>query len=162
MEKQDIARERLAKLDSVLDEYESSLGLPSFNDNFHDDTAKKYLQLTRNQIEKLTPDQCSEAALLLSSLAFHIQRSYNREIARINWADKILKSTIAGKEQSYRGSWDSQFNHAIKEDGYASKISDIKRYAQQRADRLTYPSSSIKGMSDIFLSVQRSKVLKHG
>ena len=115
MENQDIARERLAKLDSVLDEYESSLGLPSFNDNFHDDTAKKYLQLTRNQIEKLTPDQCSEAALLLSSLAFHIQRSYNREIARINWADKILKSTIAGKEQSYRGSWDSQFNQAIKE-----------------------------------------------
>ena len=162
MENQDIARERLAKLDSVLDEYESSLGLPSFNDNFHDDTAKKYLQLTRNQIEKLTPDQCSEAALLLSSLAFHIQRSYNREIARINWADKILKSTIAGKEQSYRGSWDSQFNQAIKEDGYASKISDIKRYAQQRADRLTYLSSSIKGMSDIFLSVQRSKVLKHG
>lgn len=162
MEKQDIARERLAKLDSVLDEYESSLGLPSFNDNFHDDTAKKYLQLTRNQIEKLTPDQCSEAALLLSSLAFHIQRSYNREIARINWADKILKSTIAGKEQSYRGSWDSQFNQAIKEDGYASKISDIKRYAQQRADRLTYLSSSIKHMSDIFLSVQRSKVLKHG
>ena len=162
MENQDIARERLAKLDSVLDEYESSLGLPSFTDSFHDDTAKNYLQLTRNQIEKLTPDQCSEAALLLSSLAFHIQRSYNREIARINWADKILKSTIAGKEQSYRGSWDSQFNQAIKEDGYASKISDIKRYAQQRADRLTYLSSSIKGMSDIFLSVQRSKVLKHG
>jgi len=162
MENQDIARERLAKLDSVLDEYESSLGLPSFNDNFHDDTAKKYLQLTRNQIEKLTPDQCSEAALLLSSLAFHIQRSYNREIARINWADKVLKSTIAGKEQSYRGSWESQFNQAVKEDGYTSKISDIKRYAQQRADRLTYLSSSIKGMSDIFLSVQRSKVLKHG
>ena len=162
MDNQDIARERLAKLDSVLDEYESSLGLPSFNDNFHDDTAKKYLQLTRNQIEKLTPDQCSEAALLLSSLAFHIQRSYNREIARINWADKILKSTIAGKEQSYRGSWDSQFNQAVKEDGYATKIADIRRYAQQRADRLTYLSSSIKHMSDIFLSVQRSKVLKHG
>ena len=162
MEKQDIARERLAKLDSVLDEYESSLGLPSFNDNFHDDTAKKYLQLTRNQIEKLTPDQCSEAALLLSSLAFHIQRSYNREVARSNWADRVLKSTVAGKEQSYRGSWESQFNQAIKEDGYATKIADIKRYAQQRADRLTYLSSSIKSMSDIFLSVQRSKVLKHG
>ena len=82
MENQDIARERLAKLDSVLDEYESSLGLPSFTDSFHDDTAKNYLQLTRNQIEKLTPDQCSEAALLLSSLAFHIQRSYNREVAQ--------------------------------------------------------------------------------
>ena len=162
MEKQDLARERLAKLDSVLDEYESTLGLPQFNNEFHDDSAKQYLQLTRGQIEKLTPEQCGEAALLISSLAFHIQRSYNREIARINWADRILKSTVAGKEQSYRGSWESQFIQAVKEDGYTTKIADIKRYAQQRADRLTYLSSSMKNMSDVFLNVQRSKGLKNG
>ena len=110
---------------------------------------------------KVSPEQCGEAALLISSLAFHIQRSYNREVARINWADRVLKSTIAGKEQSYRGSWESQFNQAIKEDGYTTKIADIKRYAQQRADRLTYLSSSMKNMSDVFLNVQRSKALKH-
>ena len=40
MEKSDYAKEQLAKLDAVLDEYESSLGLPAFSDNFHDDTAK--------------------------------------------------------------------------------------------------------------------------
>ena len=99
---------------------------------------------------------------MISSLAFHIQRSYNREIARINWADRILKSTIAGREQAYKGSWESQFNQAVKEDGYTTKIADIKRYAQQRADRLTYLSSSMKNMSDVFLNVQRSKGLKNG
>ena len=87
------AKEQLDKIDTVLDEYESSLGLPKFNDDFHDDTAKRYLQLSRDQIEKLTPEQCAEAALLLASLSFHIQRSYNREIARVNWADKTLKTT---------------------------------------------------------------------
>ena len=162
MEKSDYAKEQLAKLDAVLDEYESSLGLPAFSDNFHDDTAKKYLQMSRNQIEKLTPDQCSEAALLLGSLSFHIQRSYNREVARINWADKTLKTCIAGREQAYKGSWESQFNQAVKEDTYANKISSIKRYAQQRADRITYLSSSIKNISDIFLNVQKSKVTKYG
>ena len=162
MDKTNYAKEQLTKIDTVLDEYESSLGLPKFIDGFHDDTAKQYLQLSRNQIEKLTPDQCSEAALLLSSLSFHLQRSYNREVARINWAHKILKSCIAGKEQSYKGSWDSQFNQAVKEDGYASKIDDIQRYAQQRADRLNYLSSSIKNVSDIFLSVQKSKAFKYG
>ena len=162
MEKSDYAKEQLAKLDTVLDEYESSLGLPAFSDNFHDDTAKKYLQMSRNQIEKLTPDQCSEAALLLGSLSFHIQRSYNREVARINWADKTLKTCIAGREQAYKGSWESQFNQAVKEDTYANKVSDIKRYAQQRADRITYLSSSIKNISDIFLNVQKSKVTKYG
>ena len=158
----DFAKEQLDKLDSVLDEYESSLGLPKFSYEFHDDTAKKYLQLSRDQIEKLTPEQCGEAALLLSSLAFHVQRSYNREIARINWADRTLKTTLAGREQAYKGSWESQFNQAVKEDGYAKKIDDIKRYAQQRADRLTYLSSSMKNMCDIFLSAQRSKVTKYG
>jgi len=162
MEKSDYAKEQLTKLDAVLDEYESSLGLPAFSDNFHDDTAKKYLQMSRNQIEKLTPDQCSEAALLLGSLSFHIQRSYNREVARINWADKTLKTCIAGREQAYKGSWESQFNQAVKEDTYANKISSIKRYAQQRADRITYLSSSIKNISDIFLNVQKSKVTKYG
>ena len=162
MDKTDYAKEQLAKIDTVLDEYELSLGLPKFIDGFHDDTAKQYLQLSRNQIEKLTPDQCSEAALLLASLSFHLQRSYNREIARINWANKTLKSCIAGKEQSYKGSWESQFNQAVKENGYTSKIDDIQRYAQQRADRINYLSSSIKNISDIFLNVQKSKVTKYG
>jgi len=162
MDKPDYAKEQLAKIDTVLDEYELSLGLPKFIDGFHDDTAKQYLQLSRNQIEKLTPDQCSEAALLLASLSFHLQRSYNREIARINWANKTLKSCIAGKEQSYKGSWESQFNQAVKENGYTSKIDDIQRYAQQRADRINYLSSSIKNISDIFLNVQKSKVTKYG
>lgn len=162
MDKQDFAKEQLAKIDTVLDEYETSLGLPKFNVDFHDSSAKQYLQLSRDQIEKLTPEQCSEAALLLASLSFHLQRSYNREVARINWADRTLKTCIAGREQSYKGSWESQFNQAVKEDTYTSKISDIKRYAQQRADRTNYLSSSIKNISDIFLNVQRAKATKYG
>tara|TARA_R110000824_G_scaffold282601_13_gene470903 strand:- start:92 stop:580 length:489 start_codon:yes stop_codon:yes gene_type:complete len=162
MESKNSAKEQLEKLDSVLDEYELSLGIPKFNSDFYDDTAKDYLQLSRHQIETLTPEQCSEAALLLSSLSFHLQRSYNREIARVNWADQVLKSAIAGREQQYRGSWESQFNQAVKEDDYTRKILTIKRYAQQRADRINYLSSSIKNISDIFLSVQRAKAFKNG
>jgi len=161
-EKGGLAKEQLDKLDRVLDEYEASLGLPIFNSEFHDNTAQNYLQLSRDQIEKLTPEQCGEAALLLSSLAFHIQRNYNREIARINWATKTLKTTLAGREQAYKGSWESQFNQAVNEDGYAKKIANIQRYAQQRADRINYLSSAIKNVSDIFLSVQKSKAFKHG
>lgn len=162
MDDSNTAKDRLNKLDSVLDEYESSLGIPAFVNDFHDESVKKYLQLSRDQIEKFTPEQCAEAALLLASLSFHLQRSYNREVARVNWADQVLKTIVSGREQQYRGSWDSQFYQAVKEDGYATKVADIKKYAQQRADRLTYLASSIKNISDIFLSVQRSKAFKHG
>ena len=161
MEKPDYASERLEKVDAVLDEYEESVGLPKFSPSFHDDSAKKYLQLSRTQIEKLSPNECAEASILLTALAFHVQRSYNREVARVNWANQTLKTTLAGREQAYKGSWESQFNQAIKEDGYASKIDNIKRYAQQRDDRLTYLSSSIKNMSDLYLNIQKTKVFNN-
>lgn len=160
MERPDLAKQQLEQVDRVLDEYESSLGLSVFESEFHDQGAKKYMGLSRTQMEKLTPEECSQAALLLASLSFHIQRSYNREVARVNWATQVLKSTVAGREQAYRGSWDSQFSQAVKEDGYASKILSIQRYAQQRADRITYLSTSIKNMSDLFVNVQRAKAFK--
>ena len=162
MEAKNTASDQLKKLDSVLDEYEKSLGIPEFADEFHDDSAIKYMSLSRSQIEKLTPSQCAEAALLLGSLSFHMQRAYNREVARVNWAKQTLKTTISGREQSYRGSWESQFNQAVGEDSYTRKIMQIQKYAQQRADRLTYLASSIKNISDIFLAVQRAKVMKNG
>jgi|TARA_R110002020_G_scaffold117205_3_gene267925 hypothetical protein len=162
MEAKNTASDQLKKLDSVLDEYERSLGVPKFNDEFHDDSAKRYMALSRAEIEKLTPSECAEAALLLGSLSFHMQRAYNREVARVNWAKQTLRSTVAGREQSYRGSWESQFNQAVDEDGYARKVMQIQKYAQQRADRLTYLASSIKNISEIFLAVQRTKVMKHG
>ena len=162
MEATNTASDQLKKLDAVLDEYERSLGIPEFNDEFHDGSAKRYMALSRGQIEKLTPSECAEAALLLGSLSFHMQRAYNREVARVNWAKQTLKSTVSGREQSYKGSWDSQFNQAVREDGYECKMLAIQKYAQQRADRLTYLASSIKNISDIFLAVQRTKAMKHG
>lgn len=162
MEAKNTASEQLKKLDSILDEYERSLGISEFADQFQDDSAKKYMSLSRLQIEKLTPSECAEAALLLGALSFHMQRAYNREVARVNWAKQTLRSTISGREQSYRGSWESQFNQAVNEDSYTRKMLAIQKYAQQRVDRLTYLASSIKNISDIFLAVQRAKVMKNG
>jgi hypothetical protein len=161
MEKQDLAKQQLEKLDSILDEYECSLGISMFSDQPDEESAKKYLRLSRNQIEKLTPDECAEAALLLASLSFHLQRAYNREVARVNWSSQVLKSTVAGREQSYKGSWESQFNQAVSDDGYTRKVLAIKRYAQQRADRLTYLASSVKNMADVFINLQRAKATKY-
>jgi hypothetical protein len=158
MEIQDLAAERLATIDAVLDEYEKESGLPLQSENFYDNSVKGYMQMTRTSMEKLTIEECAEAALLLGSFSFHIQRLYNRETARVNWATSSIKSLVAGRENQYSGSWESQRNQAIKDDGYTNKMNKIKVYAQQRADRLTYLANSIKNLSDLFINLQRAKV----
>ena len=162
MEIQNPAKERLEQVDSVLDEYEGKLGIGSYSEDFHDQSVKSYMSMPRQQMEKLTVEECAEAALLLGGFSFYLQRSYNREIARVNWASSNLKKMMSGRESQYKGSWDSQYYQAVKEDGYAKKLDSIKVYAQQRADRLTYLASSVKNLSDLYINLQRAKLIRHG
>jgi hypothetical protein len=162
METKNTAKERLDQVEAVLDEYEGKLGIGNYSEDFHDQSVKKYMSMPRQQMEKITVEECAEAALLLGGFSFYLQRSYNREIARVNWATSNLKKMISGREQQYSGSWDSQYYQAIKEDRYASKLDNIKTYAQQRADRLTYLATSVKNLSDLYINLQRSKINRHG
>lgn len=151
----------MEKLDKVLDEYEGLCGLPSFKEEFsHPDNIQQYIGMTREQMEKLSPEDCAEIAILLNGFSFHLQRAYNREIARINWAQNLLRNIVSGRECQYRGSWDSQFAQAVKEDTYCTKLLKLKAYAQQRADRITYLSTSMKNMSDLFKNLQLAKAIK--
>tara|TARA_R110002020_G_scaffold55309_2_gene153584 strand:+ start:8869 stop:9360 length:492 start_codon:yes stop_codon:yes gene_type:complete len=154
------AKDRLDQIDSVLDEYENNLGLAPYTADFHDQSVKKYMGMPRQHMEKLTVEECAEAALLLGGFSFYLQRSYNREMARVNWATSSLKKTVSGREGQYSGSWDSQYYQAIKGDDYTSKLDTIQRYAQQRADRLTYLATSVKNLSDLFVNLQRAKVAR--
>ena len=162
MEVENTAKERLDQIDSVLDEYESNLGLSSYAGDFHDQSVKQYMGMPRQQMEKLTVEECAEAALLLGGFSFYLQRSYNREMARVNWAHSNLKKMMSGKEIQYKGSWDSQYYQAVKGDSYARKLDSIRTYAQQRADRLTYLASSVKNLSDLYMNLQRAKINRHG
>jgi len=162
VENKNTAKERLALVDKVLDEYEEGLGLSLYVTDFHDSSAQHYMGMSRQQMEKITVEECAEAALLLGGLSFHLQRSFNREVARVNWATSSIKTLISGRESQYSGSWDSQYNQAVKEDTYTTKLNQIKVYAQQRADRLTYLANSVKNLSDLFVNLQRAKINKHG
>ena len=152
--------DRMAFLNKKLDEYEVSLGLPLYIEGEDHNEAKKLLNYNRNQMEQMSIEDCAQAALLLGGLSFYIQRAINRETAVINWADSTLKGLLSGKEVQFKGSWESQFNQAIKNDDYTNKLHKLRIYAQNRHDRLIYLASSIKNMSDLFVNLQRAKATK--
>lgn len=156
-------KEQVNEWDKVLDDYEKSIGLGSYKqDAFPEDELNKYFQMSRDELEKITPEMCGEISYRLAQFAFHVQRSINREIARLNWADETIKETIADEINNYKGyGYIEKSLQAIKHNDKALSLNKIKKYAKQRSDRLQYLANSIKHLSDIILSIQKTKV-KHG
>jgi hypothetical protein len=157
-------KEQLEHWDKILDEYESSIGLGKYNDvhGFTEDELNTYFTMNRDAVEKLTPEDCAQISYRLAQYAFFLQRTLNREIARHNWAEETTKETIADEINNYKGyGFVEKSLQAIKHNEKASSLNKIKKYAQQRIDRLSYLANSVKNLSDIILSVQRTKV-KHG
>ena len=152
------ADEELKKWDRILDEYETRTGLMPFIHDYTNTEAMSVLNMDRRQIENLTPADCGAASLVLNELAFHIQRAYNREMARVNWSDSTIKSILATEVNSYKGySYAERLQQAIRGNSHARKLWKINLYAKQRADRLNFLSSSINNRVEIFLSIQRTR-----
>jgi hypothetical protein len=149
--------------DKVLDEYEKSIGLPQYSStSLSENELNQYLTMDRSYIEKLTPEDCGQISYRLAQFSFHIQRTINRENARYNWAEETIKEVIADEINNYKGyGYVEKSAQAIKHNDKAASLNKIKKYAKQRSDRLTYLSSATKNLSDIILSIQKTKV-KHG
>lgn len=158
------SKEEVKYWDDILDEYEASIGLGKYSDvhNFTDSELNNYFTMSRDMVEKLSPEDCAQIAYRLAQYAFFLQRTVNREIARHNWAEEGIKESIADEINNYKGyGFLEKSLQAIKHNDKASTLSKIKRYAQQRIDRLSYLANNVKNLSDIILSVQKTKV-KHG
>ena len=157
------AKDELQHWDAILDEYENNIGLSGYSANsLQSEELNKYLTMNRDELEKITPEDCGQIAYRLGQFSFHVQRTINREIARYNWADENIKECIADDINNYKGyGYVEKAYQAIKHNEKASALNNIKKYAKQRSDRLGYLANGIKNLSDIILSIQKNKV-KHG
>lgn len=155
------SKEQVEYWDKILDEYENSVGFKPYNNVFQHNM-EQYFSMTRDDIESLSPEDCAQISYVLGQFAFHIQRSINREIARVNWAEDSIKEVIADEINNYKGyGYTEKSLQAIKHNDKANSLNKIKKYAKQRSDRLSYLANNIKNLSDIMLSVQKAKA-RHG
>ena len=155
------SKEELEYWDKILDEYENSIGLPTLSVSQIETSEElnQYLTMSRDIIERLTPEDCAQISYRLGQMSFHIQRTLNREIARHNWAEDSTKTVIADELNNYKGyGYIEKFYQAVKNNDKANTLYKIQKYAKQRMDRLSYLANNLKNLSDILLSIQRNKV----
>lgn len=65
-------KEQVEQWDKVLDEYESSIGLGKYSQthSFTESELSEYLNMSRDSIEKLTPEDCAQISYRLAQYAF--------------------------------------------------------------------------------------------
>jgi hypothetical protein len=154
------AKDQIQSWDKILDEYEQSIGLPKYAPTIlPEEELNTYLTMDRNALEKLGPEDCAQISYRLAQYSFHLQRTINRELARLNWAEEKVKEVIADDINNYKGyGYIEKSIQAIKHNDSAQALQKIKLFAKQRSDRLSYLANSTKSLSDILLAIQRNKV----
>tara|TARA_R110000803_G_scaffold169444_1_gene232455 strand:+ start:311 stop:778 length:468 start_codon:yes stop_codon:yes gene_type:complete len=147
----------------ALDDYEESAGLHAHIPPGEETELQEYFVLDRRSIEAMLPKEAASASVRLSAFAFYLQREVNREDTRVSWCTDQLDDVIA-KEL---GQYDKYMKHEMKvsliaqNNVYAGKVLRLKRYAEKRAQRLSFLASNTKHLSEAFQAVQRANWKPH-
>ncbi len=149
----------MEKLDKILDTYKQKIGLPASVQ--HDFDTAQYFNMSRDELHRMSIEDCAEAVFLLNSLAYHIQMEYNRQLATNNWAKKSAKKHVVHKLNNYYGGWEQQELAAIKDDDYANDLDKVARESQIRMDDINFTASAIRYLSDTLINLQKAKVGKN-
>lgn len=146
----------LDKIDKLLNSYEQNVGLPN-PDKYHDQ-ATRYFNMTRDELEALSIEDCAHGAYILTNMALHVQRTLNRETARGNWVKRQMAFFAADRQRNYSGSWTQKELQAIKDDGYGNKLHTLALDIGLRVDSLNYIATNVRQLSEALANIQKAKV----
>ncbi len=153
---------KIENLDKMLDEYEGRIGLPKYGDiednDKYQEEMKKYFTMDRTDLEALMPEECLEIACRLNQFSLHLQRSQNRQSARMNWAESTAKKIGCPLFDNYNGwGFDEKFAKVMADNEPVRKLMDVHRLAKQCVDRLNFLSRSIDNFANTLKDLQKAK-----
>jgi hypothetical protein len=152
--------EKVQELDTLLEQYEKSIGLPPAQPPGPEDELQSYLSMPREQVQKLGTEDLGEIALRLQQFAFHIHRMLNAEKSRMTWAEAYLHAMIATKLGDYDKyiKFEIKVINIAKENEHVLQVNKLIRNIQQRIDRLESMAYYINNIANTYLAIQKNKV----
>lgn len=147
-------KEQLEFMDNILNEYEKSHKIQFTAPNDID----KYLNLELEQLRKMSPVDIAEVSYLLSRFSGYVQKQYNIEMVRMNWAEHQIKKVITGQLHQYKApSYEERKQLAIMDNEAARKLDEIRNYAKLRAERVAFISTKLNDMSRSLIDLQKAR-----
>jgi len=148
-----------AKVEDVLDSYESIQGISVISDPGTKTDLNQYLTMNQSQLQALNISDCAEIAYILAEYAFYIQRLYNKESATLQWAEKKLLEYVCDKLDQFDKytKYDTKIYCIAKENNAVRKVLRIISYCKQVMERLNFLSTRLHNMSERLNNLQIAK-----
>jgi hypothetical protein len=139
-------------VDEMLDSYEKMI-LPA-----EDKGAMRYINMSQHELNAMSAEDCNEAAVMLTSLAFHVAKACNKLRAKIRYCNEAILKCIASRTANYRyNSPDERKALAIQEDDFASNTKRQEVSLSCRLERIDYLSLRLEKVADMFASLAATK-----
>lgn len=144
--------DKMTHINKVLDEYESSVGLPAHICPGEEAEVSGYINKSRDALEKLQTRDCVDIATRIMSFVFYWQRCVNREKARVTWCNGALNFAVA----KHYGDFSSYMKHEVRvaalaqSDEYVCKLFQVITKANQRIDRMDGLMHHARIIADIY------------
>lgn len=151
-------RESLARLDDRLDAFEQSIGVPGGIPGAVQSRCSSLLLMEPEQLHRMDASECGEAACSLLQLAWHLQKSLNRERSRMTWADEAVKRCVASRVGKVPGSSYEERRHLVlSADERARQIEQVRMDAVLRVERLNGLAARVDALARALLSLQSTR-----
>jgi len=152
----DTAEEQLKKLEEILDEYDKANSVKvGKNDKVGD-----YLGYTREDLTKLSEEDCSMMSFELSSFSFNLQKEYNRQKAKADWAEANIKIHASKRFSQYKSQYQNYEELkmlTILGDEYTKKLFQLKTQAETRMNEFYGLSAKVELIINSLKDVKFSK-----
>lgn len=148
----------MEEADRLLDEYERSLGLPPAFAAEVEQEATRLLNLPPAVLRKMSAEECGAAAFTLRQFARHLQRSVNREQARVAWCEENIDAIIAKEVHKYAGaSFVERKLKAVRESEAAAAVDRLRVHAKLRVERVSFLAAKVGDEAEALKSLQFTK-----
>lgn len=145
------------KLEQFLQEYHTKLGLKQFT--FSETSLDFCLSFQKEDLRKLSSEECSENSYLVSREALLLQREINKHKSILEWSESRLTKLTIDKLQNYDKylPWHQKRILAIQDDNYLQQLFELSNRARFKLESLQFLPTILNKIADSLMEMSRTK-----
>ncbi len=120
-----LAETKIRAFQEKLNGYEKTIGLVAVDTKGVEEEILKYINITKNDRRKMSPEECEEARLVLKQFSYHIAMCHQNELAMMNFVEDEMNTCVMPEIGEYKNEayfFQDRRELAINDNEHARKL----------------------------------------